>query len=300
MWSILNFGKHAGKSLPEVVLHDPDWFFWAIEGNVLEERGFGAEANDLDLKARNIKIPRPTTEHWCINYVFSHRDKFCGFNLVQVRSAAEAYANRLDLSVVYARNRRNKSGNEILLRDFKTYYFGTLMKLTRKQCEEFFDNAAKFYEPRQLEYDAAQVGQSSAEECTCNYMKMELSDEKRPMQANDAMFVWTPDRDVYRGKEYPLRGKIHLTTIPESAYTRQHPRSLGACNSGWEKADLRWQMAQRMVIGLIHEDNIPEDEVRRVVMQVDEFATFPFSTELPDNDENCGYKTLQDELYCGY
>jgi hypothetical protein len=27
MWSIINFSKHKGKSLPEVILHDPDWFF---------------------------------------------------------------------------------------------------------------------------------------------------------------------------------------------------------------------------------------------------------------------------------
>jgi hypothetical protein len=146
MWSILNFGKYTGKmSLPEVVLHDPDWFFWAIESDALEKRGFGAEARDLDFKARNIKIPRPSTEHWCINYIFDHREKFCGFTLVQVPSAAEVYANRLDLSVVHRHKRRDKLGNKLLLRDFKTYYLGYRTgKLTRKQCEEFFNNATNF------------------------------------------------------------------------------------------------------------------------------------------------------------
>jgi hypothetical protein len=40
MWSILTFGKYKGKSLPEVILQDPDWFFRAIENHVLEKRGF--------------------------------------------------------------------------------------------------------------------------------------------------------------------------------------------------------------------------------------------------------------------
>jgi hypothetical protein len=85
MWSILNFGKYADKmSLPEVVLHDPDWFFKAIESNRFEKRGFAAEARDLNFKARNIKIPRPATEHWCVYDDFDHRGKFCGFTLAQV------------------------------------------------------------------------------------------------------------------------------------------------------------------------------------------------------------------------
>ena len=69
MHSILNFGKHEGKSLPEVLLHEPDWFFWAIENHVLEKHGFAAEASDLNFKARNIKIPKPDTEHWRVNYL---------------------------------------------------------------------------------------------------------------------------------------------------------------------------------------------------------------------------------------
>jgi hypothetical protein len=40
-------------------------------------------------------------------------------------------------------------------------------------------------------------------------------------------------------------------------------------------------MAQQLVTMMIHEDNIAVDEVRKAFMQVDEFATFPFSTEAP-------------------
>jgi hypothetical protein len=58
MYSILNFGKHKGKSLPEILLHDPDWFFWAMENHVLKKWGPAAQARDLDFTiARALSCP---------------------------------------------------------------------------------------------------------------------------------------------------------------------------------------------------------------------------------------------------
>jgi hypothetical protein len=115
----------------------------------LEKRlGLAAEARDLNFKARNVKIPKPDSEHWRVNYLFDHRDKFWGFNLVRVSSASEAYPDRLDLSVAHRHKRYDKLGNRLLLRNFKNYYFGYQSgKFSKAQCEEFFDNAANFYEP---------------------------------------------------------------------------------------------------------------------------------------------------------
>jgi hypothetical protein len=151
MWTILNFGKHSGKSLPEIILHDPDWFFWSIEKDVFAKGGLVAEARELDFKARNIKIPRPRSEHWRVKYNF-HRGSFIGFELVQVSSAAEASPTRLDLSVPYRQKHYDKYGSRLLLRDFKKHYFGDpKTRLTRKKCWEFFDNVANFYEPAKPE-----------------------------------------------------------------------------------------------------------------------------------------------------
>ena len=85
MVAIINFGKtHKGKSLPEVVLHDPDWFFWAMEEDVFDRtQVFAAEAHDLDFKARNIKIPKPNPQDWCIRYVIHASGKFERFDIVE-------------------------------------------------------------------------------------------------------------------------------------------------------------------------------------------------------------------------
>jgi hypothetical protein len=61
MWSKLEFGKHDGKTLPQVVLSDPDWFFWAIDNGVLDHTppALRAEAKDVLRKATRIKIAKP-------------------------------------------------------------------------------------------------------------------------------------------------------------------------------------------------------------------------------------------------
>jgi hypothetical protein len=40
-WTTLNFGTHEGKSLPQIVISDPDWFFWAVARGVFTGRGGG-------------------------------------------------------------------------------------------------------------------------------------------------------------------------------------------------------------------------------------------------------------------
>jgi hypothetical protein len=44
-WTTLNFGRHAGRSLPEIVVSDADWFFWAFKVDVFKDR-LAAEAED--------------------------------------------------------------------------------------------------------------------------------------------------------------------------------------------------------------------------------------------------------------
>jgi hypothetical protein len=30
IWTTVPFGKHQGKTLPQIVIDDPDWFFWIL------------------------------------------------------------------------------------------------------------------------------------------------------------------------------------------------------------------------------------------------------------------------------
>ena len=55
-WRAMPFGKYKGKTLPEIIVIDLDWFFWVLPklyGKIAKE------AHDLARKVRAIKIPGP-------------------------------------------------------------------------------------------------------------------------------------------------------------------------------------------------------------------------------------------------
>jgi len=67
MWTVLSFGKYAGKTLPQILLLDPDWFFWMLPkfyGQLAEE------AQDLARKATAVKIPGPNRKHRLVEYQY--------------------------------------------------------------------------------------------------------------------------------------------------------------------------------------------------------------------------------------
>ena len=60
-WSVVPFGKYKGKTLPEIIVLDLDWFFWVLPklyGKLAEE------ARELARKAHAIKIPRRGRRIW--------------------------------------------------------------------------------------------------------------------------------------------------------------------------------------------------------------------------------------------
>ena len=105
MWSTLEIGKHAGRSLPQILFSDPDYFFWAVEKKVFPGR-LTTEAGELAWKARHIKIPKPDPENWCVEYFFTPENKFSWYHLIEagrplhVGSSITMRSNQIDMSVV--------------------------------------------------------------------------------------------------------------------------------------------------------------------------------------------------------
>ena len=82
MWSTLEIGKHAGRSLPQILFSDPDYFFWAVEKKIFQGR-LATEAAELAWKVRHIKIPKPDPENWCVEYFFTPENKFSWYHLIE-------------------------------------------------------------------------------------------------------------------------------------------------------------------------------------------------------------------------
>jgi hypothetical protein len=142
-WTTLPFGRHEGKTLPQTILDDPDWFFWILPGLYGPLK---TEADDLARKASKIKIPRRNPRKWCVEYRIEH-NRCCGFDVVR----ADSFVNSkwsirlpfLDLSLPRSYKAYDKRGYRNLIRDFRRLYFDD-RNLTKKRCEVFFDNADNF------------------------------------------------------------------------------------------------------------------------------------------------------------
>lgn len=143
-WSVLSFGKYQGKSLPEIVVRDLDWFFW-MQPKLYNR--IGEEARNLRRKAKGIKIPGASGKNLEVEYRYEFGDRFCGFGIVE---ASDARYSRwsirlpyLDLSWPFRRNYDKRAGR-LLMRDFRFHYFGKNRRLTKERIETFFSNSRNF------------------------------------------------------------------------------------------------------------------------------------------------------------
>src|SRR6266487_4308557 len=91
-WSAVPFGKYQGKSLPEIIVRDPDWFFWVLPklyGKLAEE------AQELARRARAIKIPKRGRRRLKVEYEFDMDRRFCGFGFVDEGAPYSRWSTRL-------------------------------------------------------------------------------------------------------------------------------------------------------------------------------------------------------------
>jgi hypothetical protein len=91
-WSVVPFGKYEGKTFPEIIVRDPDWFFWVLPK--LYGR-LGTEARDLARKARSIKIPKRHRRKFVVEYRFDVDNRFCGFAFVKAETCHSRWTIRL-------------------------------------------------------------------------------------------------------------------------------------------------------------------------------------------------------------
>jgi len=155
-WLRLSFSKHIGESLPQIVLLDSDWFFWAMEKEVFKDKeALEDQANEIAQKATRIKIPKIKkygSEKLVMEYVIHPSEgTFVSFEIVlesQPPHNGSTQTFRLpyiDLSAPHRIAQNNKSGSKLLLSAFKFYYFGdSEFNLTRQQCEAFFHDNSNF------------------------------------------------------------------------------------------------------------------------------------------------------------
>jgi len=147
-YSKLNFGKHKDKTLPQVVFSDPDWFLWAIENNVFDNKSIRLirEANDTHYKIRNIAIK----DSLCVeHFIHPPTKKYSHFELVpeskpkHIGSSPTIRDNKLDISIVRKISKFDKKGGKNLIISMKKNGIAN-KRMDKNECEKFFNDDENF------------------------------------------------------------------------------------------------------------------------------------------------------------
>ena len=151
-WTVLGFGKHAGKSLPQIVLKDPNWFFWAWKEGVFDSQGLKAEATLIHRKAKRIRLNRRDGHLFQVEYLV---DRGAGrLQAVRIVRVVPGLLDRLptgrctpyyDLSVPSQSTKYDKLAGMMIVAKFrKRVCGGAGLPMTRERCEAFFDDESNF------------------------------------------------------------------------------------------------------------------------------------------------------------
>jgi uncharacterized protein (DUF3820 family) len=143
VWCPMPFGKYEGRTLPQVLFKDPDYFFWLLRKGFLNG-ALAIQAKQLAKKACRIKIPREPAEAFVVDYLFNSEDQFSRFSIVQKDAYQSPHVvyrlNHIDFSIIRNHKEYAKGEYKRFLRDFRTVFFGNeSASMTRDRCEEFFD-----------------------------------------------------------------------------------------------------------------------------------------------------------------
>jgi hypothetical protein len=151
-WTELKFGKHKGKTLPQVIFSDPDWFFWAYENKIFRD-GQAAEAERIYQRVTSIRVPQAGDgETYVAEYVidgvsgtFSHLEIVPSSRPRHVGTSKTHRAPVIDLSLISRICIADKSGYKQMINDIKAYVLeDSERRMTKKRCEEFFDDKKNF------------------------------------------------------------------------------------------------------------------------------------------------------------
>ena len=150
-WTTVNFGKHLGLTLPQIIFKDADWFFYAYEKGFFKGE-HARQAYELYRRARSIKVPPRNGQTMLVEYVIHHdfrkgTDKFGTMRLIADGPGLERLnvSSVIDFYIPRSYASYDKTGNKNFVAALKAILFGDPSKrMKREACEDFFNDDDNF------------------------------------------------------------------------------------------------------------------------------------------------------------
>ncbi|WP_205479523.1 hypothetical protein [Sphingomonas arenae] len=151
-WTKIPFGKHAGKTLPQVAFGDPDYIYWALEEDIFKGRSIAAELTEVGRKGKRIKIPADGASSKKVRYYIDRvLNKLANVEVIDADQGAHVGSSGtrdsafFDLSMPRKIATYDKTGGKFVVSAVKYYVFGKKSaRMTKERCEEFFDDPTNF------------------------------------------------------------------------------------------------------------------------------------------------------------
>ncbi len=153
IWRELHFGRHAGRTLPQVALMDPDNFFWLCGSAdaLRRDPGLWSQARLVHHRARHILPPEKYPEAGtAVEYCVHPDGGLCGVYLVPAtgrrfpKSSDSFVRPYLDLSVPRGLKRYDKRGGKMLVWRVLLWRGYPNQRCTKRFCNDFFNDPEHF------------------------------------------------------------------------------------------------------------------------------------------------------------
>ena len=146
-WTPLTFGKYKGKTLPQVMFNDPDWFFNGYEDGYFNN-GYRYQAHAIYSRSRSIRVPHVDGKKMLAEYIIHKPNgKFGTFRLIEDGPGLQHLFTMpvIDFYVPRSCSDYDKLGYENFLFALKVILFGNNSRyMNKKACEEFFNDDDNF------------------------------------------------------------------------------------------------------------------------------------------------------------
>lgn len=152
-WAKVDFGTHKGKTLPEIILQDPDYFIWCIDKAIFNNHPeLVDEADSLWRKMRSIKIPNNENNEMVVDYKIDNEKSeinriiLNGVDTQRDKNTVHR-AGYLDLSFAhYYSNEKRNATIKVLPEIFKIVFGEMKIRPSIVEFEEFLLNEDNFGE----------------------------------------------------------------------------------------------------------------------------------------------------------